>query len=278
MLEEREGVERVSPPQEERSGNQMKAGWGGQLLRLLAGLRVSLAAGLLLALASPACLVALSSVPQGRGIAATFSFRYLPSDNGDCWRISERNCEIGGEITELALGVAILEHCTWESRIEDGERYYAFDANSTFLDEEDFQLSKRSSLPPGAFLLPRAGGREVEVGIYAAGWPFRSFSGAVEDPFGQPTGHWLWGDLLDSGFFHSADRIAAPLPLPLRPIGTGLALNTVIFALCVQIPISTTKALLKARARWRRVRERCEGCGHPIVASQTRCPECGRKL
>ncbi len=72
-------------------------------------------------------------------------------------------------------------------------------------------------------------------------------------------------------------KSTAPTPgaraLPIRPIWTGLMVDTLVLAACIAMPLA---ALRWVRRRWRMARSRCVRCGYDLRGNLNRpCPECG---
>jgi hypothetical protein len=112
---------------------------------------------------------------------------------------------------------------------------------------------------------------------HATGWPFLTawcewsydYSGTPQQPVlhrGIPMSSPAPGSL-----WPNASQLRA---LPLRPIWTGLVLNTVFYALAVWC---LWQALSMSRRYRRRARGQCVRCGYSLagLALPTVCPECG---
>jgi hypothetical protein len=121
---------------------------------------------------------------------------------------------------------------------------------------------------------------------FARGWPLRALAGRrlfSDRAFIHcglvrgPVGAWREAvavDLpaLDSYLMHDGRA------LPLRPIWTGLAVDTVFWAGTWWMALLVPRRL---RSAWRRLKNRCQSCGYDLRGHgdggrSVRCPECGK--
>lgn len=117
----------------------------------------------------------------------------------------------------------------------------------------------------------------------AAGWPMTSFAGSCWTyRAGTPSGPapdrrvyraailatWPWG----AGAAPPDPPMSGRL-IPLRPLASGFAVNTLLYAVvCAAIFLGPGAA----RRRYRRKHRRCVSCGYPLAGTDHRaCPECG---
>ncbi len=123
-----------------------------------------------------------------------------------------------------------------------------------------------------ASLLGHATYTRIQVTEY--GWPMRCASQwtVAESVRQDPIPHWTWKLEMPPESL-AADRSLGPIGLPLKPIWTGLAVNTIFFASIWALAL-VGQPLIR---RWLRIRiGHCPSCGYDLKgAFGHRCPECG---
>lgn len=129
----------------------------------------------------------------------------------------------------------------------------------------------RESVIGGILASPEA----VRVDLESAGWPFSCLMRAQEISLGRRyTSQWTnhWSIKVEQDLIESTTTL--PLQLPVRPIWSGLAANTLCYAAAWAVPIFSQRLVFG----WVRRRQgRCPGCGYELHgAFETGCPECGR--
>lgn len=145
-----------------------------------------------------------------------------------------------------------------------------------WLDEERHTSNGEGSILPPGVMLPSGGMPVVEQAYFAAGWPARTVhwwasidnravpSGmrptiVYEGGIGWPA--WLSGHAGGGSF-------------AIKPIWTGLVMNTLFFGVVVAIGYSVNRRVIKALRLARRL---CPSCTYPIGASAI-CTECGEPI
>src|SRR5262245_10478039 len=123
--------------------------------------------------------------------------------------------------------------------------------------------------PPAASI-----GSDTAFGFPALCLWYRVSSTLLEPPGGAPT---ITNEQLDGGWLLGGEASCRGRDfraLPLRPIWSGLALNTVFFAALWFALLAGIPALRRAL---RRRRGLCARCGYDLRATpaNTPCPECG---
>jgi len=114
--------------------------------------------------------------------------------------------------------------------------------------------------------------------IQTMGWPMRSLVGEQRIVPGKPP--WFLVGAIEAGQLSLSWPASVSRPLmvsrllPLRPVWSGLVVNTLIYALVAWCAWMLARAGRRCR---RRRRGRCPGCGYPIGAS-CRCSECGQRV
>lgn len=135
---------------------------------------------------------------------------------------------------------------------------------------------------PTATPVPQPHGPHM-LHVHRAGWPMASLEcDTISDGWGvvfprNPGDTAVWrGGVVVPRIVGGEIRKRAPEvpdPLPLRPVWTGFALDTLLYAAACWTIMGGPFTL----RRWRRVRRGlCLKCGYP-VRGLARCPECGRE-
>jgi hypothetical protein len=108
--------------------------------------------------------------------------------------------------------------------------------------------------------------------LLAGGWPFYAFHGGG---WQVPRAVQAKGEGVPAVFALPSwvpSRQNHPPTIPIAPCWRGLALNLLVWSLVVLSAWSGVGSL----RRWVRGRRgRCVACGHPLLPSSSRCPECG---
>jgi hypothetical protein len=130
------------------------------------------------------------------------------------------------------------------------------------------------------WLEPRPITRELPIDdraclVMQAGWPFRSLEGAHYDVLGSQELQFL-------GIWRLHPRIGPldlELQLPLRPLGPGFVLDTVVFAGALWL---AGALMVRGRRRGRLDNGKCPRCTYDLRATPAEgtamCPECGAEV
>ena len=113
-----------------------------------------------------------------------------------------------------------------------------------------------------------------ELFIYSlygeCGWPLPALAYMAEDvsQAGGPAPGWRTERTIVLGTLANGN----PRLLPLRPVWTGLVVDTLLYATAAFASLTLAAWLLERR---RRRRGRCRACGYDLRGIEGRCPECG---
>lgn len=126
------------------------------------------------------------------------------------------------------------------------------------------------ALSAGTNDLSRVPGFGVEC---AAGWPFLAFWCSVDlvSPARVATSGVRGGFELPGG----GSWVLAVRAVPLRPIWTGLVLNTLFYSVCWLVVVWAVGSLRRVR---RLTSGKCVACGYDLRGIKGGCPECGRRI
>lgn len=107
--------------------------------------------------------------------------------------------------------------------------------------------------------------------VSRAGFPMRAFEGMHSWGNVKPPYSW---SIPVRAFRPNVSWVSA---LPFRPMWPGFFVDTALYASLIWIVIfGPTKALGRARRRWRIAQKRCPDCGYALFdALSAGCPECG---
>lgn len=116
--------------------------------------------------------------------------------------------------------------------------------------------------------------------LVVAGWPMWALRGSCYNGGVYQTPEWLssrgsaWNTprwlRMRTSLLGSIDA----MPIPLRPIWPGFAVNTLLYAVCFSLMLRFCPSAIR-RARLRK--SQCPSCRYPIGVSPL-CTECGREL